>query len=255
MVCADSFSPMTPSKTVSKRARPALGTVVHVEIAEASPALLNGLFDELERLEKIFSFHDPESFLSRYNLDRSLPLGEEFAELMQLSQRIQELSEDHFFPYQGQKLDFGGLAKGFIVDKLRQWVLARHSEPVGLINAGGDIGFLSEDFADIHLRLGSSEAAYIKKFTPSKNSVASSSIGAFCDSAESKTTYNKKQRSEWGLHATVVTQAPSAAVADAMTKIALFAPNELIAKCADHFHATAMVFNGQGLLMEAFGTP
>src|SRR5258705_8697225 len=71
MASSDCFSSTSPSCAESSRMRPAMGTLVHVcasgADATATQRAVDAAFATVERVERLMSFHDPESELSRLN--------------------------------------------------------------------------------------------------------------------------------------------------------------------------------------------
>ena len=243
---------MSLSKDAFRRARSLLGTIVTIEMTNGASSLMTGAFQEIERLEKYFNFHDHESLLSQFNRTQVKPASAEFEELSHLCHRIEVASKNSFFPYRDQALDLSGIAKGFIVDKTRDWIKSRNDLAFGCINAGGDIGFYNLQQRTVQLRLGSFNNAFMRSLELSRNSIAVSSIGAFTDPHVSRTYYqNFKERC--GL--TIAVQAARAAIADALTKVVLFAPPIVAAECCDHFKAYSHTFDANGALVESYGSP
>src|SRR5882672_5137405 len=70
MVSSDFFSCTSPSCAESSRMRPAMGTLVHVCASGPGPAVrrsVDAALATVERIERLMSFHDPQSELSRVN--------------------------------------------------------------------------------------------------------------------------------------------------------------------------------------------
>src|SRR5258706_12704489 len=71
MASSDCYSSTSPSCAESSRMRPAMGTLVHVcasgADATAAQQAVDAAFATVERIERLMSFHDPDSELSRLN--------------------------------------------------------------------------------------------------------------------------------------------------------------------------------------------
>ena len=70
MVSSDFFSSTSPSCAESSRLRPAMGTLVHVCASGPEAAVqraVDAALAAVERIERLMSFHDPDSELSRVN--------------------------------------------------------------------------------------------------------------------------------------------------------------------------------------------
>ncbi len=246
------------------RARPHLGTIVRIETYGASQDLVTRAFEEIGRLEKLFNFHDPASVLSQFNnaseaeRARIIEATHEFRELLHLSDNVTKLSGGFFNPIRDGRLDLSGIAKGFIVDKAVEWLIA-HFAPAdrdgtlapsaiyGSVNAGGDLRFFSSTEPGraaspkiVILRLGTAERAVGRKLKLSRPCVATSSPFSFNE----RVFFEKYPRA----HAAVV-EANCAAVADALTKVALFAPRKRLEMCCQEFSAVARLFDENGELV------
>ncbi len=238
----------TSSKII--RARPHLGTVVRIEVAGADHAFLTNAFNELARLEKIFNFYDPKSALSQLNhftlnnAGISAILGvrnPELNELLTLSEEVASLSQGYFNPRREGRIDLSGIAKGYIVDKTVEWMLSHAPNSIsGCVNAGGDLRFFARRPREVLLRLGTSSNAVSRRLKLCHECVATSAPYAYND----RVYYQGARRA----HAAVV-QARSATIADALTKVALFAPQEIVRRCCDKMSAIAMLFDNRGELV------
>jgi thiamine biosynthesis lipoprotein len=72
MASSDSYSSTSPSCAEVSRMRPAMGTLVHVSASGRESAVqqsVDAALDTVEKIDRLMSFHDPESDLSRVNRD------------------------------------------------------------------------------------------------------------------------------------------------------------------------------------------
>lgn len=162
------------------RCRPALGTYVKISLCGDDEGELLGhsqaAFAEIERVERLMSFHDPASELSRLNREahlRPVTVSRETAEVLRFGLRLSRLSDGAFdftvapelvrrghLPDHGQAadpratwrdvhleggrvrfgrpllVDLGGIAKGYAVDRAMAVVPSRLE---AVVNAGGDL--------------------------------------------------------------------------------------------------------------------
>jgi thiamine biosynthesis lipoprotein len=87
-----------------RRARPLLGTLVEVTVAEAgahadADAAIAAAFEAVERVHKLMSFHDGTSDISRFNraaVGASVPVDMRTWEVLALALRVQEASAGAF---------------------------------------------------------------------------------------------------------------------------------------------------------------
>lgn len=247
---------MNPSKLNSSRCRPALGTLVRVQVN--NEALIEPIFRRIGEIEKKFNFHDPESELSRFNRDFEIDTSFEFRELRRRADRLRQLSDGAFTPYlkeqngdrladvSNQPMDLGGFAKGFAVDEAVEAAVKIDPTARGFVEAGGDIRYFGEPQAQLRLRLGEPPQILTRELTLSAPllAVASSSPGTAAKFGETKTHLNAaRARYPDGICATVI--ASDCARADAYTKIVLFAGLERLRLIDQEVQAFVFDVNGQ----------
>ena len=158
-----------------RRARPLLGTFVEIS-AWGSDGAVGAAFETIAALEKQLSFHDPASELSQLNrnaFSTEVHVGEDLQRLLGMSLRLARLSGGAFDPSAGSpgaswrdielasgsrvrfrralRLDLGGIAKGYCVDRAVA-ELERHGAEAGLVNAGGDLRAFGARTFPLHVR-------------------------------------------------------------------------------------------------------
>ncbi|MGZ3727011.1 MAG: FAD:protein FMN transferase [Pseudobdellovibrio sp.] len=246
---------MTSSKKIFKRMRPLLGTFVEITLygdADLHPVITSA-FEKAEQLAKIFNYHDPQSELSLYNLasDKRKKLSPELSFLIEKAIELRQISDGAFTPFRQntEKLDLSGLAKGYIVDQVVETVSTIEVNIEGVVNAGGDLRQFNTDNRTIGIRLASNR---IHQLDLVHEAVASSSLFVAKTDKNSSTIYGKELRTGLNCEDTVVILAGKCLWADALTKIALFAPLEIRNKCAIKYKAQIFVFDENGNLKEMF---
>ena len=229
---------MTSSTPAFKRSRPLLGTFFSIEVDDAnSQSLVTQAFELAASLESKLSPHLP-----------ILPASPERDECLQIAGDLARISEGAFDPYVGGRLDLGGIAKGFIVDQVVELIQAGAPRILGVVNAGGDLRFFNEANRRVSLRLGGGR---MQDFESPLDAVASSSPDVSMTSEISTTRYHRPLRSGLSRETTVTAMAPTCAVADALTKVGLFAPPQVIEKTVRHCQARLLVFDPT--LIEEYG--
>lgn len=143
-----------------RRARPLLGTLVEVGVADQRGAeqAVAAAFDAVARIQACMSAFDAASDIGRFN---AAPRGEcikvapETARVLQAAQELFELSDGCFDASRGTgvwallgrqlvklsattQLDLGGIAKGYAVDAACE-ALMQNGVTSGWVNAGGDL--------------------------------------------------------------------------------------------------------------------
>jgi thiamine biosynthesis lipoprotein len=147
----------------------------------------------------------------------------------------------------GVRIDLGGIAKGFAVDRAVD-VLQDHAIPAGLVNAGGDLRAFGADLHTIHIRDPRDPAALVTAVAL-RNEALASSAGradpfhwrAVGDSAVIDPASGAPVRAIVGASV----RAPSCLVADALTKVVMIAGEEAGA-VLDHYRASALFVTDGG---------
>ena len=231
---------MNKSKTVSRRVRPLLGTFFEIT-TDAASSVINSAFAEAERLEKIFNLCDPQSEINSHGESSS-----EFIEVQTLALHLEAVSGGAFRAKKNGTFDFNGIAKGYIVDRTVKFLRAHDKFCSGSVNAGGDLLLFNHPPKNITLRLGTPSLPVYRELQIFNKAVATSA-GGFSGLSGSLTSYDEKST----LTATVV--APSCILADALTKVALFAEASILERCTREFGAHILLFDDFGGLVNRYG--
>jgi thiamine biosynthesis lipoprotein len=250
-----------------KRVKPLLGTFVSVSLdgTPESDFAITHAFSVASELEHVFSKFREDSQLNRVN---NAPVGEDvvvhpvFAELLTQALEFYEASGGAFDPFGGAgfaelpivfednfvrklkpcRIDLTGIAKGFAVDKMVEAL----STVSGLVNAGGDLRFFNhaERWAD--LRFGNQT----RRLQMNTDALATTSMSEAQGNPMSATTYFLKPRAGLKMDQTVSALAITCAYADALCKVAWFAPIETARECAARFQGRLLFFDADGELTE-----
>ncbi|HEY2630404.1 MAG TPA: FAD:protein FMN transferase [Usitatibacter sp.] len=227
--------------TIHRRARPLLGTFVEVacrgDAARCIPAI-EAAFAAVARVHSLMSVHEKASDLSRLNdrahlepvrvdpetafvlaaaLDLHRESGGAFdvaAESRGTSDDIQILPGDRVRFARPMRVNFGGIAKGYAVDRAVA-ELAAHGVTHAVVNAGGDLRVLGDDAELIHLRDPGEPVKLHPALTLASGAMATSAgyfTRAIVDPATGEVSDGRDS-------ASVV--APSAMLADALSKVVL----------------------------------
>jgi FAD:protein FMN transferase len=151
------------------------------------------------------------------------------------------------FRHAGVRIDLGGIAKGFAVDRALQ-VLREFGIPRGLVNAGGDLAVFGSDPQTIHIRhprdprhvICSVEvsdealATSARRFDPFQS--ADTTGSAIIDPAVGKPAHTADG---------TTVRAPSCMVADALTKIVMISGTDALA-LLEHYQASALLVSTEG---------
>jgi FAD:protein FMN transferase len=151
------------------------------------------------------------------------------------------------FRHAGVRIDLGGIAKGFAVDRALE-VLRDFDIPSGLVNAGGDLAALGSEPQTIHIRdprdprrvicsvevAGEALASSAPRFDPFQS--ADTTGSAIIDPATGEPAH--------AIAGTIVC-APSCMVADALTKIVMISGTGSLA-LLEHYRASALLVSTDG---------
>jgi thiamine biosynthesis lipoprotein len=150
-----------PASRWLRRARPWLGTLVDIGVPEGQDAALEAAFEAIARTHRLMSVQDPLSDLSRLHIagaHERVAVDPWTAEVLGLCLNLSERSEGlfdvacgtgrwAFEPGQSThvirlddstRLDLGGIAKGWAVDRAVRAALDMGAAAVW-VNAGGDV--------------------------------------------------------------------------------------------------------------------
>jgi thiamine biosynthesis lipoprotein len=260
---------MISSKIGFSRVRPVLGTYFKIslnhEACEKTQNILTAAFFEAERLENIFSKFILSSSLSQLNRAQSnilISVPRELYFLLRESKKLWRDSKGSFYPFdvdlgqfpihfhknlqvskiQNFQIDFGGIAKGYIVDLVVKKIEAQDATLSGQVNAGGDLKFFNSENKLVTLRLGPQDAPLEREIQIQKKSIATSM-------PRDLTNLRKDLSSEH----IISVSADLCYVADALTKVALYASPETIQFCSQKYSSQILVFAPNGELAEYRG--
>jgi FAD:protein FMN transferase len=262
-----------------------LGTYVEIHIAadEDDESLLDrslAAFDEISRIQRLMSFHDAESELTRIN--QTAHLGEveispDLFQVLAFAHQLNQASLGYFDPaiapelvrrgllpdhgnqtdqssrwgsvilressihfLEPLKIDLGGIAKGYAVD--RALAVIGHGVDA-TVNAGGDLAMTHWQERDVEIRTpGSGGRATVR--VPMENQAIATSAAYYLEDQQvildphNGTPFPGKQ--------SVSIFSKSCMVADALTKAALLMPNP--AAVIQHFEATGLMIGLEGEL-------
>jgi thiamine biosynthesis lipoprotein len=209
-----------------------LGTLIDIAIDAGGPPdprdLLAGSFALVDELERALSAQRADSELSRLCVRAHLEavaVSESLREVIESSELINRQSRGIFDAARGgmranikwldrdrirfkrpMRLDFGGIAKGYVIDRVVEYLKAS-GVTAGRVNAGGDMRFFGPTEEPVAVRFGDGFRT----------------IGRVCEGAVAVSTARSHIDGRTGSAVKttlmVVVFAPRAIVADALTKI------------------------------------
>jgi FAD:protein FMN transferase len=154
------------------------------------------------------------------------------------------------FRHGAMRIDLGGIAKGFAVDRAIEVLQARHGMPRGVVNAGGDLAAFGRNPVPVSIRDPRDPSRLLLALRLEGRALASS--GHHFDPLVSMQTsgiavIDPRMRTPVrnALAATVL--APSCMLADALTKVVMLA-GPAAGPLLDHHRASALVVQADGRL-------
>jgi thiamine biosynthesis lipoprotein len=267
-----------------RRARPLLGTFVEIAVDgqtfDAAEAAVEAAFAAIATVHRLMSFHEAGSDVSRLNrgaalggvrvhdwtyqvLEAARDLHRRSGGMFDISvapalqrlgllpgghDRIQLLAENRVrFADPSVKIDLGGIAKGFAVDRAVEALLGQGIAE-GLVNAGGDLRVFGPRSHAVDIRDPRQPDRALYRVAL-RDAALASSAGRFdptcsrhaLDSGVIDPATAMPVRSIIG--ATVC--APSCVIADALTKVVMNA-GECAAAILEHYGANALFVSARG---------
>jgi FAD:protein FMN transferase len=266
-----------------RQCRPLLGTYVEIYLQadEKHDALLDrslAAFEEIDRIQKLMSFHDPESELTRINQTAHLAAVEIGFDLWRVLVFAQELylASGGFFdptiapelvrrgllPDHGNpastiaswdaviltetsvqfsvplQIDLGGIAKGYAVDRALDVI---GNEVDATVNAGGDLAMTRWQGRDVEIRTPGSSGRDTLTM-PMENRSLATSAAYFLENQP--VILNPHDRRPFAGKQSASVFADSCMVADALTKVALLLPEPAVVLY--HFDASGFIIGLEG---------
>jgi FAD:protein FMN transferase len=247
-----------------RRCQPWLGTLVEISAyGDVDPRALDQAFAEITRVHRCMSLFEPQSELSRLNAQafaQDFALSPLLSAVLDLALQVAHASDGAFDPTAQQKasgdfcyvqksghlvrfarplrVDLNGIAKGYAVD-LAVAALQQSGVSQAVVNAGGDLRVLGPQPVCVQLRDPSSGALREAHVSIANQALASSGGKLHWRSLAGRrrpTIVSARGRFHGKTGVTVI--APNAALADALTKVALLKP-VICAKVLRQFDATA----------------
>jgi FAD:protein FMN transferase len=151
------------------------------------------------------------------------------------------------FRQAGIRIDLGGIAKGFAVDRAIE-ALRRFGVPAGVVNAGGDLAVFGKELQTIDVRHPRYPGRSLCRIEVANEALASSAR-RFDPLQSAETTISAiidpgKRRPADAIDGVTV-RAPSCMVADALTKIVMLTGTGGI-ELLEHYNASALLISTDG---------
>lgn len=250
-----------------RRCRPLLGTYVEIAVLDSAfphtATAITAAFKAVETVHRLMSYQDPDSELSRLAEPpggSTVRLHPWTANVLRCAQDVARVSGGAFNPAfrtsgadvardiewvdtdrvrlrRSIQLDFGGIAKGFAVDRAIER-LRDAGVASAVVNAGGDLRVLGPRPDTLLVRDPSrprQRAAHI----PFLCEAAATTAGYFRRSGDG--VFCARRRRFLSRRASVTVFAPTAMLADALTKVLWLAREEESRKVLRHFEADGFI--------------
>lgn len=264
--------------------RTGLGTFIRISLqgnCGEDELLTNSLraFAEIQRIERLLSFHDPHSELSRVNRNayrKPVAVSPDMATVLRQALELSRFTDGHFdltvaptlvslgrLPDHGieadrraswldielddrvvrfakpLQVDLGGIAKGYAVDRALACM-----EPglVASVNAGGDLRMQPWQEASVAIRIPAGDQPDGLLEVPMQAPAVATSAAYFSEGEH--TIVCPQTRKPIGDARSISVFAPSCMLADALTKVVFLTENS--ARALERLHAVALVVEPDG---------
>ena len=132
-----------------QRSFPLMGTYVKIKVEDSaqSKKAVKKTIERMKELELKFNRFDPKSEVSNINIGKKIITSEDFNNVMNLSIYLNKITKGAFNVKFGRGrtvLDFGAVAKGYIVDEAVK-TLKKYGIKSAIVDAGGDMFCLGEN--------------------------------------------------------------------------------------------------------------
>jgi thiamine biosynthesis lipoprotein len=279
-----------------RRARPLLGTFVEIEAAGAAKskmdAAIDAAFDVVAQVQRLMSFHEDDSDVSRLNREawlRPVKVDAWTFRVLEAAVDLHRRSKGTFdiavaptlqnmgllprpdgdprigtqarsfdavvlleeqtvrFGDRGIRIDLGGIAKGFAVDRALE-VLRGFGLASGLVNAGGDLAAFGREPQTIHIRHPRDPRRLMCRVEITDEALASTAR-RFDLLSSAETTGSAIIDPATGKPTDVIdgatVRAESCMMADALTKIVMICGTEAI-EWLELYNASALLISSDG---------
>jgi len=220
-----------------RRCRPLLGTFVEISASGPDQALLEramtGAFDTMARMQALLSAHDARSELSRLNRQAGsapLQIGRHLWRVLRCAASLARESDGAFDAtlgsggfellagrrvslVAGARLDLGGIAKGYCVDRAVEALRCRGAH-AGLVNAGGDLRAFGNAAYPLQLRHPGDARRLVALGELRESALATSASYAADDDRRSL-----RGGTDLPAGLSISVRAPTTMLADALTKV------------------------------------
>jgi len=272
---------------IVRRSRPLLGTFVEISVRNGGASVFAEAYETVEHVHRVMSAHLADSDLAVISREAHrgwVTVDAATAEVLRLSLRWAELSEDAFDPVRAGvelvrasrrpcftdnlpdvgatwrdvevdglrvrsrvplAIDLGGVAKGYAVD-LAAAVIGKHGCQ-GIVNAGGDIRFIGDEERRVCVRRPDAEGQLLELSGLPRPALATTAGYAFSDEGGNRDLVGGNSAMT-GFSITVF--AESCALADAMTKVVLNLPEEKAADLLGRMGCDALILSADGGVRE-----
>ncbi len=217
--------------------------------------LLTKTLQHLAEIENSLNLEDPNSEIRRVLTvegDDSFEMSKPVAEVLEKALDISTLSDGYFEPFreESNNLDLKSLIRGYVLDQAVKFLTAKHSSLMGMVHLAEGIRFFNCPKKAIHVRMSNTDIE--KELGLFKDAIATTEYRGNLYDNESATLYLHPLRHGISGRHTVSVIADTCMIANALTKIGLYAPQEIIQSCVAELDAQIIVFDESGEIEEIF---
>jgi thiamine biosynthesis lipoprotein ApbE len=237
--------------------RPMLSDFIQINLFSPGnfEPLLTSTLQRLAEIETCLNLEDPNSEICNVLTvegDDSFEMSKPVAEVLDQALEISTLSDGYFEPFreESKNLDLKSLIRGYILDQAVKLIKAKNPKLMGMVHLAEGIRFFNCPKKAIHVRMSNADVE--KEVGLFKDAIATTESRGNLYDHESATLYLHPLRQGISGRHTVSVIADTCMTANALTKIGLYAPQEIIQSCVAELDAQIIVFDESGEIEEIF---
>lgn len=255
---------MKPASNSRRRAQPHLGTLVEIAADGAAGIDADGAIDAafaaIATVHRLMSFHDSASDIGRLNRARPgeiVAIHDWTGQVLRCALEIAQRSDGAFdidgsalallpgnrvrVARAGLRIDLGGIAKGFAVDRALDALMANGAAG-GIVNAGGDVGVRGSGTHRVHVRDPRDPRRLVCAVALANQAIASS--GGVIE-GRSGIVIDPHAGAPVSAILGATVRAPSCLIADALTKVVMVAGREAAPLLAQYRASALFAADGE----------
>ncbi|WP_413559169.1 hypothetical protein [Bdellovibrio sp. HCB209] len=249
--------PETSLQVTAQAGRPILGDFIQINLFSEGDfdGVLTTTLKNLTDLEVALTLDSTASEICRVLLvegDDSFEMSRPVAEVLEKALDLSALSDGYLEPFRedSRNLDLRSMIRGYVVDQAVKMLLSKNPTLMGMVHLAEGIRFFNCPKKSIHVRMSNSDVE--KEIGLFKDAISTTEARGSLYDQESATLYLHPLRQGISGSHTVSVIADSCLHANALAKIGLYAPKEVVQACVSELDAQIVIFDASGEIEEIF---